>query len=115
MSLINKLDILMKERGLNRSQLSKETGIPYTTIDGFYKKGTDNVKLSTLKKLASYFNCSLDYLVDDERECMNMNTYDEPEELNTIAAHHDSEDWTEEELAELENFKQYVLSKRNRN
>ena len=34
--------------------------------------------------------------------------------INTIAAHHDEEDWTAEELEEIENFKKYVLSKRNK-
>lgn len=66
MNMIEKLNKLMQEKGINRSILSKESGIPYTTIDGFYKKGTDNVKLTTLKKLSSYFSCSLDYLVDDD-------------------------------------------------
>lgn len=104
MSFLTKLDKLMKDRNINKNQLSKESGVPYTTIDGFYKKGTDNIKLSTLKKLAAYFECSLDYLADD----------DVPDDsINTIAAHHDSEDWTEEELDEIETFKKFVLSKRD--
>ena len=49
MSFTDKLDALMAEKGINKSVLSKESGIPYTTIAGFYTKGTDNVKLSTLK------------------------------------------------------------------
>jgi len=44
--------------------LARESGVPYTTIDGFYKKGWDNVKLSTLLKLAAYFEISLDALVN---------------------------------------------------
>ncbi len=56
----------MAEKGLNKHTLSKESGVPYTTIDGFYKKGCDNVKLSTLLRLASFFNVSLDYLVNGE-------------------------------------------------
>ncbi len=35
------------------------------------------------------------------------------DEIDTIAAHHDGEDWTEEELEEIERFKAYILSKRN--
>lgn len=66
MELIDKLEMLMKEQNINKAQLSKNADIPYTTVDGFFKKGMDNVKLPTLKKLAKYFNCSLDYLVDDE-------------------------------------------------
>lgn len=65
MGFIEKLDELLKENKMNKNILSRETGIPYTTIDSFYKKGADNIKLSNLKKLAEYFNVSLDYLVDD--------------------------------------------------
>ena len=65
MLLIAKLDVLMKEKGINKSELSRNSEIPYTTIINFYEKGTDNVKLSTLKKLANYFNCSLDFIADD--------------------------------------------------
>lgn len=54
---------LMNERGITKSTLAKDSGIPYTTIDGFYKKGCDNVKLSTLQKLAKYFGVTLDYLI----------------------------------------------------
>ena len=60
---LNNLDALMAERKINKNVLAKESGIPYTTIDGFYKKGWDNVKLSTLLKLAEYFGVSIDWLV----------------------------------------------------
>jgi len=62
---LEKLDFLMNERSINKSILAKKSGIPYTTIDGFYKKGNDNAKLSTLKKLLEYFNASLDFLMRD--------------------------------------------------
>ena len=65
MGLTDKLDLLMKERNISKADLARESGVPYTTIDGFYKKGSENAKLSTLKKLCSYFNCTLDYLADD--------------------------------------------------
>ena len=69
MSFTDKLDALMAEKGINKSILSKESGIPYTTIAGFYTKGTDNVKLSTLKKLSTYFDCSIDFLADEGVAC----------------------------------------------
>ena len=65
MKFTDKLDMLMKERGLTRMALSRESGIPYTTIVNFYEKGTDNIKLSTLRKLADYFGVSIDYFADD--------------------------------------------------
>lgn len=60
------LESLMKANGLNKHTLSIESGIPYTTIDGFYKRGTENTRLSTLKRLAGFFDVSLDYLVYGE-------------------------------------------------
>jgi len=30
----------------------------------------------------------------------------------SFSAHHDGEEWTEEELEDIENFKKYVLSKK---
>ena len=45
MTFLDKLNFLMKEHNLNKSTLSKSCGIPYTTIDGWYKKGFENKKL----------------------------------------------------------------------
>lgn len=65
------LNTLMVERGLNKGSLSKQSGVPYTTIDGFYKKGYANAKLSTLRQLAAFFDVSLDYLVGDNSKKEN--------------------------------------------
>jgi hypothetical protein len=35
-----------------------------------------------------------------------------PDPIETIAAHHEGEDWTEEELEEIERFKEFVRMKR---
>lgn len=66
MNFIEKLDLLMKEKSITRMGLSKESGVPYTTIVNFYEKGSENIKLSTLRRLSDYFGVSLDFLVDDE-------------------------------------------------
>ena len=65
MTLTDKLDQLMQERGMNKSQLSALSGVPYTTIVSLYEKGADNAKRSTLLALARCLNVSLDYLADD--------------------------------------------------
>lgn len=61
MDFLEKLNYLMKVNNLNKSTLSKACDIPYTTIDGWYKKGYDGLKLTTLRKLSSFFGTSLDY------------------------------------------------------
>ena len=66
MNFLEKIDTLMKEYDLNKNTLSQESGIPYTTIDGWYKKGYSNARLPTIQKLADYFDTTLDYLIRDE-------------------------------------------------
>ena len=69
MSFTDRLDYLMEKQGIKtKAELAKLSGIPYTTIDGFYKKGSDNIKLSTLRKLASFLECSLDFLADESSD-----------------------------------------------
>lgn len=66
MDFLEKLNGLMKEHNLNKSTLSKACNIPYTTVDGWYKRGYEGLKLPTLKKLSDYFDISIDYWADDE-------------------------------------------------
>jgi len=65
-NFLDVLNMLKNQKGLNNHSLSIATGIPYTTIDGWYKKGYDRIKLTTLKTLCQYFNVSLDFLIDGE-------------------------------------------------
>ncbi len=104
MGLTDKLDLLMKERNINKADLARESGVPYTTIDGFYKKGSENAKLSTLKKLCTYFNCTLDYLADDA-------VNDSP---TTIAAHFDGDEYTEDELDDIRAYAEFVKNRRSK-
>lgn len=66
MDFIEKLNYLMERDKLNKNTLSKACDIPYTTIDGWYKKGCEGLKLTTLRKLANYFNTTLDFWASDQ-------------------------------------------------
>lgn len=67
MDFIEKLEYLMKQKNIdNLNELSTQSGIPYTTLKGFYTRGTDKIQKSTLKRLADFFKCTLDYLVCDD-------------------------------------------------
>lgn len=62
-------------------------------------------------KVADYFDVSVDYLLcrtDKKRFYDSTETND----LQTIAAHHDGEEWTKEELEEIEQFKRFVAMRR---
>ena len=100
-----KLKKLRISKGLSQEGLSNELNRIYgTSINkGMISKWENNKeepRLDYARKLVEFFQTSLDYLLglDDG--------------IQTIAAHHDGEEWTEEELDEIEKFKEFVRLKR---
>lgn len=91
-----------KNLGLTNEELSTRSGIPLGTLNKILSGHTSDPQFETVKALCKALNISLAALDDYETR-----------EVETIAAHHDSEDWTKEELEEIENFKKYVRSKRS--
>jgi transcriptional regulator with XRE-family HTH domain len=66
MNMPEKIDLLSQKKGIkNRRQLAEFTGIPYTTLDGLYKKGHEGIRLPTLRTLAHFFGVSMEYLSND--------------------------------------------------
>ena len=68
MTLLDKIDFLLAKNGLNKRQFSIKSGIPYTTIDGFYKNGYKKMQLSTFRTLCDYFNVTMDSMAYDDKE-----------------------------------------------
>lgn len=99
MSTLNRIKELCEKHGITVTILEKRTNIPHNTIYQWNKRKPNTERL---EQVADYFNVSVDYLLgrtDDQ-------------EIKTIAAHHDGEDWTEEELEEIEQFKEFVRMRR---
>ena len=94
---------LRDDKKLKDSDVAKATGITKSTFSD-WKTGRSKPKQDKLQKIADFFGVTLDYLMNG--------SYDN--QINTIAAHHDEAEWTEEELEEIEEFKRYVLSKRKK-
>lgn len=66
MDFLDKLNYMLEKNGLNKSTLSKSCGIPYTTIDGWYKRGYEGLKINTLSKLSNFFNTTLDFWIKED-------------------------------------------------
>ncbi|MCC7571494.1 helix-turn-helix domain-containing protein [Candidatus Micrarchaeota archaeon] len=98
MSLGEKLKELRESMGLNKRELAEKIGMPYTTYNN-YETDARDVGSETLRKFAQFYNVSIDYILENE--------------IQTLAAHHEG-DWTEEELDEIERFKEYIISKRGK-
>lgn len=106
MELIHKLQILMKKNKIkNISQLSKETGIPYTTLKSIFDGDVNDIRLSTSRKLCDFFKITLDELLDDEisiDENFKFASYDGV----------DTEGLDENDIEEINRFVEFIKNKK---
>ncbi len=91
MDFLEKLDSLLAEKGINRAELAREINVPYTTIMSMYDRGYRNIKLTTLKKLALYFDCTVDYLVSEDNNDRHYKPFDindlSPSEIKMVESY----------------------------
>ncbi len=98
---------LREEKDLTQVELAKMLNMESSSTISQY----ENEKLNRipdahiLQRLADILNCSIDYLLGRS----NIRT-----PISTIAAHHDGDEFTEEELDDIEAFKEFVKMRRNR-
>ncbi|MFB6364513.1 helix-turn-helix domain-containing protein [Paenibacillus elgii] len=94
----------MIDRRGSRRAFAEEIGIPPTTLQSMLSRGVGRASIDNVIKVCK----ALGITVEQLEEKASGGDY----EIQTIAAHHDGEEWTEEELEELERFKAFVRSKR---
>ncbi len=102
MSTLERIKKLCEDHGITVPVLEDRLEIPSNTIYQWKEGSKRKPSLERLEKIADYFNVSTDYLLGRTND----------HEIQTIAAHHDGEDWTAEELEEIERFKEFVRMKR---
>lgn len=102
MDLGIRLKQLRIERGLNQIDIANMLGVERSTY-GKYETGDSSPDYDKLIQLSNFYQVSIDFL---------LGKTDIKNPIETIAAHHDGDEWTEEELEEIERFKEFVRMKR---
>lgn len=64
--MLERMEQLMEQKSVNKRQLALKIGIPPTTVYGWWDKGFENMTLPNLGRLASFFECSMEYLANGE-------------------------------------------------
>jgi len=100
MNFSNVLKKLRLQDNLTQAELADKLKISKSSVS-MYENGAREPDFETLELIADFFNVDMNYLLGHP---------------TTIAAsrYDDKADWTEDELQDIENFKNYVLSKRNK-
>ncbi|MDW3979413.1 helix-turn-helix transcriptional regulator [Staphylococcus saprophyticus] len=101
--LSENLEQLMKQNNITQIELSEAIGVSQSTISNWIKE-IKYPRIGKIEELAEYFNVPKSRIT--ERQDVIK------EEQDTIAAHFDKEDLTEDEKQEVEDFINYLKSKR---
>ena len=64
--LYNRIELLCKNKGVNITQMCKESGAARGSITDLKKARITRLNTDTLSKIASYFGISIDYLHGNE-------------------------------------------------
>ena len=92
----------MELLSLSYGELAEKTGLAKSAVHRYATGLTDKIPTEALEKLAKALGVTPGYLTGWE---------DVPH--NTLAAHFEGEEFTEDELREIENFVRFVKSRRN--
>lgn len=103
MNSVERVKNICKERKIPISRIERELGFANGYI-GQLKKGT--FPDDRLAAIAEYLNVTIDYLMTGEEK--------EPSKIkpNTLAAHFEGEEFSEDEMNEIMNFVEFVKGKR---
>jgi len=105
-----RLEDLRKKHGLSQEALAKKMNMTQQRISA-YEKGKREPDIETLKQFADFFNCSIDYLLN-ESENINHN---ENEEEFYFAYHKEMDGLTPEEIEDALRFYKEMKKKVNKN
>lgn len=100
MDFLTNLDILLKNNNMKRADLARAINVAPSTINSWYARGSEKVNIKVLKEIASFFNVSLEVLING----------------NTFTSLHFSEyEYTKQELELIANFGKMLRESRLNN
>lgn len=100
------LKYLRNKHDMEQIDLAHKLGKKSASSISEWEKGKYTPKMKTLKDISDIFNVSINDLMS-----IDLSEQSQPQQ-DTIAAHFDKEDLTEDEMKEVEDFINYLKSKR---
>nr|DAS37218.1 MAG TPA: Helix-turn-helix XRE-family like protein [Caudoviricetes sp.] len=99
MEFLDNLDFLLKAHNMKRADLARALNIAPSTINSWYARGTDKIKLQVLIDIADYFRVSLEFLINGNKN------------VEMVA----NDDYTDEEIKLINDFCNMLKERRVNN
>lgn len=106
-----RIKFFMNLKHVSQSDLVKDLNLNSSTVSNWCQ-GVMFPRMDKLKLLADYLGVSVADLIEDKSEEIEQEKK-ELHYLNTIAAHFAGEEFTDEELREIENFIEFVKNRKH--
>ena len=84
MTFLTQLDYLLKSHNMKRADLARAIHVAPSTINSWYARGTDKIKLQVLVDISDYFGVSLEYLINGNKNLEILNDNYSKEEVKLI-------------------------------
>lgn len=101
-----RIRILREEKGLTQKELAKILNSSPSKVS-MWERGERDPVSDDLTRISEYFSVTTDYL-------LGISDIRDPYEIQTLAAHKEGDEWTEEERAAIEAFKEMVRAQKNK-
>lgn len=99
--------------GLSQAQLAELLGVAKSTYS-MYESGKREPNIQTIRKIADILGVSVDELLGMDEICdYAMKVMAKTVEPQTIAAHFDGDEYTEEELEQIRQFAEFVKDRKS--
>ena len=99
------LRTLMDEKKMKVSDIVKISGLPYSTVKAILERGAEKAGYVNVCKICNALGISADEL---EKKVINDDT------PTTIAAHLNTNDLTDSEREDVQNYIEFIKTKRNK-
>lgn len=94
---LTNLDLLLKNNSMSRADLARAIKVAPSTISSWYSRGSENVSIKVLRDISSYFNVSLEVLINGDKY---------------TALHFSEYEYTKQELELIANFGRFLKESR---
>lgn len=109
MGISNNIKILRKRYDLTQHDLANIAGVTNKAVSA-WESGLSEPRMGAIEKIANKFNLKKSNIIEED----GMELIHKDKDIETIAAHHDGDEWTEDELEEIKRFKEFVKSRREK-
>lgn len=107
-------------RKISKQELADNAGYSLAYISMIESNKRPNLSIKTITNIAKALNVSVNEIMNkenniEEKPIDKINKLVKDSGINTIAAHFEGEEFTEDDKEDIENFIKYVLSKKKKN